>query len=162
MQRKTLDERLTQYNTRKALDTWKRSSFKSKETLKKRVLEIITRQHSLYVTFTIAPKNYGHDTMTYIRKTKEALAMASDYVANEDIGKDKGRYHIHALVSFPERFDFTIKPNKLEEIWKYGTIYFEPIHTPNQDAITNYMNKLSSHATKKTAHRIIYSRKKRA
>ena len=160
MKRKTLDDRIEQYEISKAIHSWKRSSYKAKNTLKKRVANIITKKHSLFITFTIAPKNYGLDLNTYIRKAKEALSPASLYIANEDYGKDKGRYHIHALASFPERFDYTIKPNPMEAIWQYGIIQYEPIHTPNHEAIANYMNKLSAHATKDTAHRIIYSRKR--
>lgn len=158
MARKTLLERLETYDTSKALAYWKKSNYNAKTLLKQRVLNIITQEHSYFITFTIAPEHYNYKKDTYFRKTKEALSQASLYIANEDYGTDNGRLHIHALVSFPFRYDYTQKNHSLQQVWKYGNIQFETIHTPNDDAITNYMSKLSAHATKETARKIIYSR----
>lgn len=160
MKRKTLIERLQDQKTQKAITNWKKSNYDSRTRLKKRVNEIINKQYAYFITFTIAPEHYGLKKMTYIRKAKEALLHASQWVANEDFGEQFGRYHIHALACFLDKFDYTIDENTLEYVWRYGIIHFKPIHTPNDDAVSNYMNKLSNHATKETAHRIMYSKVK--
>lgn len=162
MKRKTLEQRLNEKPTRRAFDDWKRSNYKARIRLYERVKTIITKEHSYFITFTIAPKYYGYQLDTYIKKAKEALGTASDYVANEDYGTDNGRYHIHAIASYNEQYDYTSSNHHCQSVWKYGAIRFEVVHTPNHEAIGNYINKLSQHATKDTAHRIIYSRKRRA
>ena len=156
--KKTLLERLEKYNTRKALDTWNNSNYRSKKLLHDRVKIIVNQPNAYFITFTIADKYYGFNRLTYQRKVKEALLQASLYIANEDYGEDNGRYHIHALVLFPFHYDYTPKNHYLQQIWRYGGIDFESIHTANDEAITNYINKFTSHAIKKTTARLIYSR----
>lgn len=156
--KKTLYERLEKYDTRKALDTWNDSNYRSKKRLHDRVKIIIEQSNAYFITFTISNEHYGLKRLTYQRKVKEALSQTSLYIANEDYGKTNGRYHIHALVLFPLRYDYTSKNHYLQEVWQYGDIDFEPIHTPNDEAITNYIDKFTSHAIKQSSARLIYSR----
>ena len=156
--KKTLYDRLEKYNTRKALDTWNNSNYRSKKLLHDRVKIIIEQSNAYFITFTISPDNYGLNRLTYQRKVKEALQQTSLYIANEDYGKTNGRYHIHALVLFPLQYDYTSKNHYLQQIWRYGGIDFESIHTANDEAITNYINKFTSHAIKDSSARLIYSR----
>ena len=160
MRRKTLEERLEKYLPNKSMQLWRLSNYRAKTRLQSKVIELLEQPHAYFITFTIAPKHHGLKLNTYIRKVKEALRETSDYVANEDYGNLNGRYHIHALACFSEQYDYTIKPNTFEKIWQYGIIHFEPIYKRNDEALSNYMNKLSQHATKETAHKIIYGRKK--
>jgi len=156
--KKTLLERLEKYNTRKALDTWNNSNYQSKKLLHDRVKIIVNQPNAYFITFTISDKFYGYDRLTYQRKVKEALRQTSLYIANEDYGKTNARYHIHALVLFPFQYDYTTKNHYVQDVWKYGAIRFEPIHTPNEEAITNYINKFTAHAIKESSARLIYSR----
>jgi len=161
MKRKTLQERLLETSTNRAIFRWERSNYKAREVLKQKVKNVLEMEYAYFITFTIAPKHYHYDIKTYFRKVKEALSQTSLYIANEDYGEDNGRFHIHALASFPFQYDYTPNKHYVQDVWKYGAIRFEPIHTKNETAIMNYMYKLSAHATKRTAHRIIYSREKR-
>jgi len=156
--KQTLYERLEKYDTRKAIDTWYNSNYRSKKRLHDRVKIIVNQPNAYFLTFTIAPEYYGFDRLTYQRKVKEALRQASLYIANEDYGKDNGRYHIHALALFPFHYDYTPKEHYVQDVWHYGVVRFEPIHTPNDEAITNYINKFTAHAIKESTARLIYSR----
>ena len=156
--KKTLLERLDKYDIRKAFDTWYSSNYRCKKRIHDRVKTIVYQPNAYFITFTIADKYYGFNRLTYQRKVKEALSQTSLYIANEDYGKENGRYHIHALVLFPFHYDYTSKEHYVQDVWKYGNIDFEPIHTPNEEAITNYINKFTSHAIKDSSVRLIYSR----
>jgi len=156
--KKTLLERLEKYHTRKAIDTWNTSNYRSKKRIHDRVKIIVSQPNAYFLTFTIANEYYGLQRLTYQRKIKEALSQASLYIANEDYGKENGRYHIHALVLFPFHYDYTPKKHYVQDVWHYGNVDFEAIHTPNDEAITNYINKFTSHAIKESSARIIYSR----
>jgi len=156
--KKTLYERLELYDTRKAIDTWYSSNYRSKKRLQDRVTIIVNQPNACFITFTIANEFLGLQRLTYQRKVKEALSQTSLYIMNEDYGEDNGRYHIHALVLFPFRYDYTPKKHFVQDVWHYGNVDFEAIHTPNEEAITNYINKFSAHAIKESAARLIYSR----
>jgi len=156
--KKTLLERLEKYSTRKAMDTWYDSNYRSKKRLHDRVTIIVNQPNAYFITFTIADEYYGFERLTYQRKAKEALSQTSLYIANEDYGEEKGRYHIHALALFPFHYDYTPKKHYVQDVWKYGAVRFEPIHTPNDEAITNYINKFTAHAIKESSARLIYSR----
>jgi len=156
--KKTLYERLELYDTRKALDTWNDSNYRSKKRLHDRVQLILSQSNALFITFTLANEFLGLQRKTYQRKVKEALSHTSLYIMNEDYGKENNRYHIHALVLFPFRYDYTPKKHYVQDVWPYGNVDFEAIHTPNDEAITNYINKFTSHAIKDSSARLIYSR----
>lgn len=155
---KTLTIRLNEnQEIKRAIYNTKNSEWKNHKRMLKRVKTILEYEHSYFFTFTIAPKNYDLKIDTYKRKIKEALAGASQWVANIDYGKDNGRLHFHALVGFDFQVDYT----KLLEIYNYGAIKIRDIQVKNAEALRNYMIKLTLHAEKDTANEIFYSRKRR-
>lgn len=159
MKRKNIHDRLENGQPiYKAIVNLKNANKMATHNMLKRVKSILNDNPFCYfITFTINDDNYGLSKSTYRRKIKEALSMASVWVANEDFGKLNGRLHFHALVGFGFQLDY----NMITSIYKYGNINFKPIYTHNAEAIRNYMLKLTLHASKDTANDIFYSRIKR-
>ena len=156
--RKTLDERLEQYGSGKALRLYKESCYALNTRVKKKVNEILHYENKYFITFTLQDKYLTRDKKYLMRKIKEALSQASLYIANEDYGSKRGRLHFHALASFSFQLDYTTQDNYVNKIWKYGNIDYLKVYDSNDDAITKYLTKLSNHAIKETAGKIIYSR----
>lgn len=158
MKRKGLKDRLKDgQEISKAIINLRECDKKSYYNMLKRVQSILECPYSYFITFTINNENYNLQIDTYRRKIKEALAPASQWVANEDYGYDNGRLHFHALVGFSSQIDY----NMILSIYQYGAVNIKPIHTKNAEAIRNYMLKLTLHALKETANSIFYSRQKR-
>ena len=103
-----------------------------------------------FITFTINDSNYGLDLKTYIRKLKDCLSFADNYVANLDYGSKNGRLHFHAIVDAP------ISTKAIFD-WPYGFVDFKCCYS----LMHKYLYKICNHALKKTASTLIYSRKKR-
>jgi len=156
--RKTLVERLEQYNTGKALRLYNESRYALNTRVKKKVKQILEYENKYFITFTLQDKYLTRDKKYLMRKIKEALSQASLYIANEDYGSKNGRLHFHALASFNLQLDYTTKDNYVHSIWKYGNIDFMKIYNSNDEAITKYLTKLTNHAIKSTAGKIVYSR----
>ena len=155
--RKTLVERLEDYNMGKALYLHKRSHYNRNTTVHNRTKTILNDEYVYFITFTLSDANLKLSFNYLIKKIKEALRSASLYIANEDYGSERGRLHFHALASFNEQLDYT-KTNPIGQVWGYGEIDYQPIHTKNDEALSKYLTKLTSHAYKKTAKKIIFSR----
>lgn len=152
---KTLQDRLQEGQTiQKAINNLSQSYYRRDIRLKKRLQDMLEQEHTYFITFTIAPKNYGLKYNTYLRKIKEALGGASAWVVNSDYGNINDRLHFHCVASFNSQLDY----NTLNDIYKYGTIDFKPIYNTNEKAIREYLNKTFNHAVKQTAGRIHYSR----
>ena len=103
-----------------------------------------------FITFTINGANYGLDLNTYIRKLKDCLSFADNYVANIDYGSKNGRLHFHAIIDAP------ISTKAIFD-WPYGFVDFKGCYS----LMHKYLYKICNHALKKTASTLIYSRKKR-
>ena len=73
------------------------------------------------------------------------------YVANIDFGAKNGREHYHAILQCSS-VDCSL--------WRYGNLDFKRVLTPNSQAISKYISKLTNHALKETTKgfNIIYSR----
>lgn len=154
---KTLQDRLQEGQPiQKAIDNLSRSYQRRDSRLKKRLENMIQKEHTYFITFTIAPKNYGLKYNSYLRKIKEALGGASAWVVNSDYGKTNERLHFHCVASFNSQLDYNI----LIGIYKYGTIDFKPIYNTNEKAIREYLNKTFNHTIKQTAGKIHFSREK--
>lgn len=158
MKRKTLLERLEQYQTGKGLRLFNNSRYMLNMRVKKKVNQILQYEHKYFITFTLEDKYLTRDKKYLMRKIKEALSTASLYIANEDYGKLNGRLHFHALVCYDSQLDYTTKDNFINSIWKYGNIDYLKVYDNNDTAITKYLTKLTNHAIKETAGKIIYSR----
>jgi len=152
---KTIHQRLNEgQNIHKAVYNTRASWKKFVSRLKTRFERMLEYEHSYLLTFTIAPEFYDLDKRTYVRKIKEALGGASEWVFNEDYGSDNGRLHFHALASYTEQLDYNI----MNAIYKYGSIRFNPINRPDEKAIREYILKLTNHSIKESASTIYRSR----
>ena len=139
-----------------AIDNLNKSYKKRNVRLKKRLEKILQQEYAYFITFTIAPAHYNYSYETYLRKIKEALKYASSWLLNSDYGNEKNRLHFHAVAAFSSQLDY----NTINEVYKYGAVNFRPIHAKNEKALREYLLKTLNHATKQTAGKIHYSRKK--
>jgi len=161
VKRKALDERIDQYGLTNGIDRHLRSRYEQIKTIRNRVDEIISNDHAYFITISIAPDHYGKSKEIYHRKLKEAMSVASRWIANEDWGDRNGRYHFHALACFKDQYDYSTHDHTMKILWAYGSIDFQPIYCKNSEAIANYIAKLSNHCIKEKTGLIFYSRKKR-
>lgn len=153
---KTLQDRLQEgQEIQQAINNLSQSYYRRDSRLKKRLIQMLEQEHTYFITFTIAPKNYGLKYNTYLRKIKEALGGASAWVVNSDYGNINERLHFHCVASFYSQLDY----NTLNNIYQYGTIDFKPIYSANEKALREYLIKTFNHAVKQTAGKIHYSRK---
>jgi len=153
---KTLQDRLQEgQEIQQAINNLSQSYYRRDSRLKKRLIQMLEQEHTYFITFTIAPKNYGLKYNTYLRKIKEALGGASAWVVNSDYGNINERLHFHCVASFNSQLDY----NTLNNIYQYGTIDFKPIYNTNEKALREYLIKTFNHAVKQTAGKIHYSRK---
>lgn len=139
-----------------AIDNLNKSYERRNLRLKKRLKKMLQQKHVYFITFTIAPAHYNYNYDTYLRKIKEALKCASNWLLNSDYGDEGGRLHFHAVAAFPDKLDYSI----LNEVYQYGAVNFKPIHAKNEKALREYLLKTLNHATKQTSGKIHYSRKK--
>lgn len=139
-----------------AIDNLNKSYKKRNARLKKRLEKILQQEHAYFITFTIAPAHYNYNYDTYLRKIKEALKYASSWLLNSDYGDENNRLHFHAVVAFPDKLDY----NTITSIYQYGAVNFRPIYAKNEKALREYLLKTLNHATKQSAGKIHYSRKK--
>ena len=152
---KTLKDRLQEgQEVQQAITNLNKSYQRRDSRLKKRLENMLQKEHTYFITFTIAPKNYGLNYNTYLRKIKEALGNASGWLVNSDYGNTNERLHFHCVATFNSQLDY----NTLNAIYKYGTIDFKPIYNINEKAIREYLNKTFNHAVKQSAGKIHYSR----
>ena len=155
---KTLKDRLQEgQDTQRAITNLNKSYQRRDSRLKKRLENMLQKEYVYFITFTIAPKNYGLKYNTYLRKIKEALAGASGWVVNSDYGSINERLHFHCVATFNSRLDY----NTLNNIYQYGTIDFKPIYSANEKALREYLLKTFNHAVKQTAGNTYFSRKKK-
>jgi len=155
---KTLNDRLKEgQQIQQAINNLSQSYYRRDSRLKKRLIQMLEQEHTYFITFTIAPKNYGLEYNTYLRKIKEALGGASSWVVNSDYGNINERLHFHCVAAFNSRLDY----NTLNNIYQYGTIDFKPIYSANEKALREYLLKTFNHAVKQTVGNTYFSRKKK-
>ena len=119
------------------------------ERLKKRVESIISYNTSFFLTLTFTNKTL-ESTDSYTRRryvSRFLRSLSSNYVANIDFGKRKGREHYHAVINC-DRID--------SKLWKYGNLDFEVINNCDSlstELLSKYISKLTNHAIKETCKR---------
>lgn len=127
--------------------------------LRNRVESIInTNINSYFLTLTFT-NHYLTSTDALTRRryiTRYLKSITSNYIANIDFGKRKGREHYHAIV----QCDFIDS-----KLWKYGNLDFKLIDISKEscvDCLSKYVSKLSNHAIKYTNKRtcLIYPKNK--
>ena len=154
---KTLKERIQEgQGIQQAIDNLNQSYERRNSRLKKRLENMLRNEFTYFMTFTIAPKNYGLKYNTYLRKIKEALGNASGWVCNSDYGDKKGRLHFHCVASFDAQLDY----NTIYEIYKYGSVNYRLIYANknNEKALREYLNKTFNHTIKQSVGKLHYSR----
>ena len=155
---KTLKDRLQEgQEIQQAINNLNKSYQRRDSRLKKRLIQMLEQEHTYFITFTIAPKNYGLEYNTYLRKIKEALGGASSWVVNSDYGNINERLHFHAVATFDDQLDYNI----VNAIYQYGSINFKAIYNTNEKALREYLLKTFNHAVKQTVGNTYFSRKKK-
>lgn len=99
-----------------------------------------------FATYTINDKSMNKD---HIRKLRD-LNKNNRYIINVDYGHKNSRKHYHGIIE-SENEPIT---------WNYGFCKFIKVGNVNEQALAKYINKITNHAIKDTAEKIIYSRKK--
>lgn len=155
---KTLNDRLQEgRDLQIAIKQRFRCYDKALSNLKRRVQITLEGANVYFLTYTIAPKYDNIQPKTVHRKIKEALAGASYWVLNPDIGDKTNRLHFHALASFDDPLDY----QQYNNTYPYGAINIQKIYKQNDTAISKYIAKVQNHAIKNSALKISYSRRKK-
>lgn len=126
-----------------------------RKRLRKRIESMFDKGTVVFLTLTFDDEclqsTISQSRRDYVRKFLKSIS--SDYVANVDFGKEKGREHYHA-VCLTEVDDFSN--------WTYGFYKAQKIRKDGVDAlrVAKYISKLTNHAIKETTKRnaLIYSR----
>lgn len=131
------------------LESKKRKYSRAREKIEKIIKDY---EQPIFITLTFTDKVL-QETSTETRRRYVARFLkehCKDYVANIDFSPKKNREHYHAVIS--SRVDFTK--------WNQGFIFTEQVRKNGEAAkqISHYINKLTSHAFKVNATRLIYSR----
>jgi len=140
-----------------AIDNMNKAYQKRESRIKRRIERMLQSEHKYFITFTIAPEHYYLKYETILRKIKEALKEASEWVLNSDYGAKNERLHFHCVASFMEQLDYNI----IISVYQYGSINFKPIFKADEKALREYLLKTFNHAVKQTAGTTYFSRKKR-
>ena len=122
------------------------------QKVRDKISTLIKSGKAVFLTLTFRDDVFEKTTqVTRRRYVSRFLKNTScDYVANIDFSPDIGREHYHAVV---------INRVNLKG-WKYGFAYAEKIRCRNSDVarVSKYIAKLTAHALKVDATRLIYSR----
>lgn len=157
---KTLKKRVKEgQEIQQAITNHMRSDWKRMTTLNKRVKEILEQPIAYFITFTLDNEHLHLKESTIQRKIAQTLrqVQATTYLYNKDYGKNNNRLHYHALSGFDLQIDYNI----LNKIYTYGAVNIKQIHIKNEESLKRYITKQQLHATKQTATKIRYSRKRR-
>lgn len=122
------------------------------QKVRKKITELVLGGNAVFLTLTftdeVLQKTSQETRRRYVaRFLKE---VSGDYVANIDFSPDINREHYHAVV---------IKRVDLKS-WSYGFAYAEKVrcHVSDLARVSKYITKLTAHALKVDATRLIYSR----
>lgn len=155
---KTLKDRIQEGQPiQKAIINLNQSYYRRDVRLKKRLENMLQKEHTYFITFTIAPNYYDLSYNTYLRKIKKALGSASGWVLNSDYGSINERLHFHAVATFDDQLDYNI----VNAIYQYGSVNYKPIFNKNEKALREYLLKTFNHAVKQTVGNTYFSRKKK-
>lgn len=115
--------------------------------LKLRVDYMLNNYNCMFITFTLNNDSIKR-TFKYLREKicRMLKQMNCYYVGNVDYGSDKGRLHFHFIVASDD-WEF------IKENYPFGIVYIENITRLNSYKLTNYIDKLTNHATKGTTER---------
>lgn len=130
------------------LDSKKRKIAKVRE----KISELVLTGQAVFLTLTFTDEVLSKTSQATRRRYVARFLKESsgDYVANIDFSPDINREHYHAVVI--KRIDL--------KSWKYGFSYAEKVRCRPSDLtrVSKYISKLTAHALKVDATRLIYSR----
>lgn len=108
----------------------------------KKIEKMIKNQKCIFGTLTIND-NYINDKEETFRKRLQRFFknLNCKYICNIDYGWENERKHYHFIANV----EFVPK-----DLWKYGFAYYEKITNKKEYALSDYINKMSNHATKET------------
>lgn len=123
--------------------------------LKKRCTEIIEKEFSYFITFTISEDHINLKKDTIRKKAQSVLGQAR-YVLNEDFGSQNQRLHFHALVGYDTELNY----KSIIAQYPYGAINIKPVRKNNvaSKKISLYITKTYNHALKLTAGKVYYDK----
>ena len=114
---------------------------------------IVNNYNAVFITLTFTDEVLNNTSAETRRRyvARYLKKQGCYYVANIDYSPDKFREHYHAVVS--SRVD-------MEDWKKYGFLFVEQVRSHDHDSkrISRYITKLTSHAFKVNATRLLYSR----
>lgn len=130
------------------IDSRRRKAKKVRE----KISNIVLNHNAIFITLTFSDKVFEKTTQETRRRyvSRYLKTQSSEYVANIDFSPDIGREHYHAVIT---------KRANLKE-WRYGFSFAEQVRAHDRDLkrISKYITKLTAHALKVDATRLIYSR----
>ena len=128
------------------------SEYRKYTRAREHIRELVSSGRAVFITLTFTDEVLSSTSAeTRRRYVSRYLKEQSDfYVANIDYSPGKQREHYHAVVS--NRCDMSK--------WRYGFVWCEKVRTQDYNAkrVARYVAKLTSHAFKVNASRLLYSR----
>lgn len=129
-----------------------RSKIRKGQKVREKIGALILRKEAIFLTLTFEDKVFENTTQETRRRyvARFLKQVSSEYVANIDFSPDINREHYHAVVV-----------NRVNlNAWQYGFAYAEKIRCHKNDLtrVSKYLTKLTAHALKIDATRLIYSR----
>ena len=128
------------------------SEYRKYTRAREHIKELVLTGQAVFITLTFTDDVLKKtSSLTRRRYVSRYLKEQSDfYVANIDYSPKKEREHYHAVVS--QRCDM--------KAWKYGFVWCEQVraHDFCANRVARYVAKLTSHAFKVNASRLLYSR----
>lgn len=128
------------------------SKKKKVQRIKKKINDLVLSDNAVFITLTfrddVFEKTSAETRRRYV--SRYLKSQGCEYVANIDFSPDISREHYHAVIN--TRVDLNA--------WKYGFSYAEKMRCRNSDLarVSKYISKLTMHALKVNATRLIYSR----
>ena len=120
--------------------------------VKEKITNIVMNHNAVFLTLTFTDEVLSKTSEKTRRKyvSRYLKECSDEYVGNIDFSPEIGREHYHAIVC--GRVDL--------KKWLYGFAYAEKIRAHDRDLckLSKYITKLTAHALKVDATRLIYSR----
>lgn len=129
-----------------------RSKQSKARKVKEKIANIVMNNNAVFLTLTFTDKVLESTSAETRRRyvARYLKSTSAEYVGNIDFSPDINREHYHAVVC--NRADL--------KAWKYGYAYAEQVRAHDRDLtrVSKYITKLTAHALKVNATRLIYSR----
>lgn len=128
------------------------SKKKKAQKVKEKIAELVLNNNAIFLTLTFRD-DVLESTSPETRRRYVARFLKSvsgQYAANIDFSPEINREHYHAVIT--KRIDLNT--------WRYGFAFAEKVRCHNSDLsrVSKYISKLTNHALKIGATRLIYSR----